>query len=205
MRRQVLTRKTFLKQCAAGLSAFALGCPGDDGGGDDGASTGGNTTGGGPTSASGMSSTDPSEGSTSEDDTTGDPGTGSSGEGDTGTSSGGTSGSESGASSSSGEENACTDKVVVAAISLNHGHTLEIPIEDVMAGVETTYDATGDSTHCHEVTLTMEDFATLRAGGVVTKFSCNGGDHEYVLSCAPKPPEPVAPDCSDDPNFGACP
>ena len=56
------------------------------------------------------------------------------------------------------------------------------------------------------VTLTADDFATLRAGGTVVKFSCNGGDHEYVLNCsggAEQPGDP-AKQCADDPGFGAC-
>ncbi|MCC6898213.1 MAG: hypothetical protein IT377_04525, partial [Polyangiaceae bacterium] len=71
------------------------------------------------------------------------------------------------------------------------------------AGVEKTYDATGSSQHCHKVTLTAADFATLKGGGVVTKFTCNGGDHEYVLSCGTAP-NPKLPDCSATPSAGAC-
>jgi hypothetical protein len=89
---------------------------------------------------------------------------------------------------------------ITALISLNHtaqqggAHALSIPMADIMAGVEKCYDATGASTtHKHYVTLTAADFATLRSGGVVRKFTCNGGDHEYVLSCAANPPTPGTP------------
>ena len=68
-------------------------------------------------------------------------------------------------------------------ISLNHGHELTIPIADIMAGAAKIYDARGTSAHSHFVELTADDFATLRSGGTVKKVSCNGGDHEYLLSC----------------------
>lgn len=114
---------------------------------------------------------------------------------------GGSAGAASGGGSGGGA-GSCAD--VIAAISNNHGHALTIPMADIEAGVEKTYDATGTSQHCHQVTLTAADFASLKAGGVVTKISCNGGDHEYVLSCG-SAPGPGLPDCSADPYFGVCP
>jgi len=94
--------------------------------------------------------------------------------------------------------------LVTAAISNNHGHVLELPIADIDAGADKTYKVTGTATHCHQVTITAADFATLKGGGVVTKKSCNGGDHEYVLSCAPGAPAPGVPDCAADPALGTC-
>ena len=87
---------------------------------------------------------------------------------------------------------------VVALISMNHGHTLSVPPADVMAGVEKFYNARGTATHDHWVRVTADDFAMLKAGGTVTKRSCNSGDHEYVLSCAPPSRQPGAPTCSDE-------
>lgn len=204
MSQREITRKTFLMQCSAGFTALLVGCPGDDSTGDT-ANTAGTTMNdptASPTTDPDTSDTNPSgpttgsgpSGSTSSptSSTTNDP------DSSTGP------GEESG--SSTGNANACMEAVIVAEISMNHGHSLEIPMADVEAGVEQTYDASGDSGHCHEVTLTAEDFATLRAGGAVTKYSCNGGDHEYVLSCAPDPPMPGNPEaeCAADPMFGAC-
>jgi hypothetical protein len=93
-----------------------------------------------------------------------------------------------------GDAGACMGAMLTAAISLQHPspHVLQIPIADVIAGGDKTYDTTG-SNHCHRVTLTAADFATLKGGGSVTVFSCNGGDHEYVISCAANPPAPVDP------------
>lgn len=199
-----LTRKQFMVRCAAGLTAFAFGC-GDDGGDDTGAGTTGNpSTSGGPASGSGMSS-DPTADTSSGSEGSSESGGSSSSEG-SGSSSGSDSGSGSDTDVTTGGESVCKDTVIVAAISGNHGHVLEVPMEDIEAGVETTYDASGEAGHCHAVTLTAEDFATLRAGGAVTKFSCNGGDHQYVLSCVAGAPEPVDPaaDCVEDPEFGTC-
>lgn len=85
---------------------------------------------------------------------------------------------------SGGGGDACMD-AIEAEISLNHEapHALSVPMADIMAGLTKVYNAQGASSHPHYVELTAEDFATLRAGGTVKKVSCNGGDHEYVLSC----------------------
>ena len=194
-------------QVASGFAALAVGC---DGGSDDDSGSGTDGTGSTSTSGSSSGSGNGSSSSTGSDETTdgtttGDPGTSSStGGGDTGSSSGGE-GSSSG-SSSGGEASLCTEGTIVAVISMNHGHALEIPLADIEAGVETTYDATGTAGHCHEVVVTAEDFANLRAGLTVIKYSCNGGDHEYALSCVKggeQPGDPAA-ECAMDPQFGSC-
>jgi hypothetical protein len=95
----------------------------------------------------------------------------------------------------------CTG-MIMAAISGNHGHTLMIPMADIMAGTTKCYNAAGTAGHPHYITMTAADFTMLRGGGVVTKFSCNGGDHQYVLSCAAGAPAPVAPTCSTTSNEG---
>lgn len=209
MTEPTLTRQTFLLQLSCGLAAFAVGCDSDDSGGD-GTDTdattdptgstdpGTMTTDPGTTSSSGT--TDPTDATTSPDASSS-----SSGGADTGSSSGSGSGSSSG-SSSGGEASVCLEGIVAAVISNNHGHVLEIPLADIDAGVETSYDASGAAGHCHEVVLTAEDFAALRAGDTVVKFSCNGGDHEYVLSCSEGARPPGDPDraCQDDPGFGSC-
>ena len=191
-------------QVASGFAALAVGCDGgsddDSGSGTDG--TGSTSTSGGSTSGDGSSSSTGSDETT--DGTTVDPGTssGTTGGADTGSSSG--EGSSSG-SSSGGEANLCNEGSIVAVISMNHGHALEIPLADIEAGVETTYNTSG-SNHCHEVVLTAEDFATLRAGGTVIKYSCNGGDHEYALSCVDGGAQPGDPAkaCASEPQFGSC-
>ncbi len=115
----------------------------------------------------------------------------------------GTGGSAQGGAGGGGD--ACS-ALITAQISLNHPapHALEIPLADILAGVETTYQTGGSSTHCHQVTLTASDFATLRNGGSVSKVSCNGGDHMYVLSCAPGAPAPTNPMCGAGDNTGSC-
>jgi hypothetical protein len=40
----------------------------------------------------------------------------------------------------------------------------------------------------------------LASGGIVKKYSCNGGDHEYVLSCATTSDMGDAPACGGDSN-----
>ena len=78
----------------------------------------------------------------------------------------------------------CSGDTITAAVSNNHGHTLSIPVADILAGEEKSYVTGGVTTHCHIVTLTAADFATLQSGGEVRVVSCNNTEHEYALSCA---------------------
>jgi hypothetical protein len=50
------------------------------------------------------------------------------------------------------------------------------------------------------VDFTAEEIATIKAGGVVKKFNCVGGDHEFVISCDPEAPAPmtIVGDLADD-------
>lgn len=209
MAKPLLSRKSFLSGCAAGVTALLVGCSADDD--DTGASTGSSS--GGPTTDGTTASTtetatatDSTTASTTASTTNGDSSSGDSGvtEGSSGTTA--ESGSSSSGGSESGSASMCTEAVIIADISNNHGHALEVPLADIEAGVEVVYDASGESGHCHQVILTSEDFAALRAGMPVIKYSCNGGDHQFVLSCvagAPAAQDPGA-DCDPDPLFGTC-
>jgi hypothetical protein len=87
---------------------------------------------------------------------------------------------------------------ITADISDNHGHELIIPMLDIMTGTTKSYNAQGDAGHDHWVELTAADFTALKAGMTVRKYSCNGGDHEYVLSCEVADAPAGAPTCNDE-------
>ena len=95
--------------------------------------------------------------------------------------------------------NLCSGASIAAVIFDNHSpgpHELIIPVADILAGTEKTYVTGGTTSHCHSVTITAANVATLRSGGVVRLESCTGTDHEYALSCgaAPTAMEPVCAD-----------
>ena len=67
-----------------------------------------------------------------------------------------------------------------------------MPLSDIAAGVEVTYDIQGNNTgHGHFVTLTAANFTALDAGTTVTLTSSDIGaagkdhTHDVILSCAP--------------------
>lgn len=185
-----VTRKQFLGLGLSSAAAALLGACGDDEGG-------GGTTGNG-TGATGNGST----GGSGNDGNASTGGTGNAATGGTGnTATGGTGNTGTGGTPTS---SCVAGGMLIAAVSNNHGHALEVPYDDVIAGVEMTYSAQGTAGHCHEVTITAADFAELAGGGSITLHSCNGGDHEYVLSCAAAPPAPGPPDCNGTPTFGTC-
>jgi len=68
------------------------------------------------------------------------------------------------------------------AISANHGHALQVPAEDVAAGVAKTYSIKGASNHPHDVALTASDFADLTAGKSLTVVSSVVGGHSHTVT-----------------------
>ena len=90
----------------------------------------------------------------------------------------------------------CAENGVTTDIVDNHpsgSHTLAVPVADVLAGAEQTYDIQGNNTgHGHTVTVTPTDFTALDAGTVVTIISSDtgavGNDHTHpvVLTCEPQ-------------------
>jgi urease alpha subunit len=98
----------------------------------------------------------------------------------------------------------CTAAGIVANISMNHQppmtHSLTIPLADIIAGVTMIYNARGMANHDHFIQVTAADFAALRSGTTITKFACNGGDHQFVLNCGTAPPG-GAPNCGGAANM----
>jgi hypothetical protein len=94
---------------------------------------------------------------------------------------------------------------VTANVSMNHAtgpHALIIPAADIAAGVAKVYVTTNvpgmtAQTHMHWVQVTAADFTALKAGMTVTKHSCSGQAHEYVLKCGGTNTMGGAPTCTD--------
>lgn len=64
-------------------------------------------------------------------------------------------------------------------ITSNHGHTLEVPLADVEAGVEKTYTLADNGNHEHTVVVTAAQFADIASGSVVTARSNVFGSHSH--------------------------
>ena len=79
-----------------------------------------------------------------------------------------------------GDEPACTTPT--ATIGANHGHSLVVPIADVEAGAEQTYDIAGSGGHPHFVTLTAAHMSQLAEGRSVTVTSTSGGGHTHSVT-----------------------
>ncbi|MBX3251836.1 MAG: twin-arginine translocation signal domain-containing protein [Myxococcales bacterium] len=76
---------------------------------------------------------------------------------------------------------------VTTTIGRNHGHSLTVSADDVMAGVERSYNIQGSSRHPHTVVVTPAHFAALAAGMTVTVTSSRDGSpehpHDVTLRC----------------------
>lgn len=122
--------------------------------------------------------------SSGDDDDDSGTGTGSGTGMGTGTGSGTSSGTSSGTGSGTPSgQGACAE--TTAAISINHGHELNVSSADVMAEVDKIYDIMGSGDHTHQITVTAADFAALQSGEtiVVTSSTDVSHSHDVTVSC----------------------
>jgi hypothetical protein len=161
-----LTRKAFLQASAALVGGGILGCGGDD--------TGGGGAGGEATTTS---TTTTSTTTTTTTTTGGQGGDGGSG-GSSGPGGGGGAGGMSGSS--------CIDNGTLVNIGTNHGHTLTVPVADIQAGMNMTYNIQGSSLHPHTVTITAAQFAQLAMNQSIMVISSTDNQHSHAVtvSCA---------------------
>lgn len=82
----------------------------------------------------------------------------------------------------------CTVTMANVMIADNHPHGLHVLVvtpEDVAAGAEKSYMIMGAASHDHTVTITADQFTTLKGGGSVMVTSTpgtNGLDHTHVVT-----------------------
>ncbi len=71
-----------------------------------------------------------------------------------------------------------------ALIANNHpaAHSLVVPLADIEAGADKTYDIQGASAHPHTVTITAADFAALAAGQPIQMESSMDAGHTHLVS-----------------------
>lgn len=71
-------------------------------------------------------------------------------------------------------------------IGANHGHSISVPIADINAGVDKTYDITGSGGHPHSVTVSAVNFNMLKNNQSISVGSTlgDGHTHNVTISCA---------------------
>ena len=191
-----LTRKMFIQASLGTAAALLSGCsgesdPADGVGGDAGQGSGGSRAGSGGSAS----------------------GSGPNGSGGANSASGGSATGGSNSGSGGAAAAACTEDIDTLSSMTEggggHQHRVIITMAMLEAGVDVTVQTQQGSgepggSHCHQIELTSADIATIKSGGTVKKVTCNGGDHEFVLSCAANADEPQPPtSCAGDAP-GAC-
>lgn len=82
----------------------------------------------------------------------------------------------------------CVENGTNTSVSSNHGHNLTVSKEDVNAAEEKTYTLSQASTdqHIHEVTITQDQFNSLKNNTQITATSTSdaGHTHNVTVSCA---------------------
>ena len=73
------------------------------------------------------------------------------------------------------------------AISLNHGHTLEIASSDLDSAVDITCSIRGSANHDHTMTIIVAQLRQLKAGESVTAVASVSAAHSHVVTatCTP--------------------
>lgn len=71
--------------------------------------------------------------------------------------------------------------IIATEISNNHRHEAIIPLEDVLAGEEKSYNIKGASSHPHTLTVTAEHFAALKTEKSIDITSSNDAGHTHIV------------------------
>lgn len=73
-----------------------------------------------------------------------------------------------------------------SAIAGNHGHMLAIPLADLDSTTDKTYSIQGTANHDHQITLTVAQLQSLKAGQpvVVTSTTTLSHNHDVTNTCA---------------------
>lgn len=67
-------------------------------------------------------------------------------------------------------------------ILTNQGHVLVVTEEDVVAGVEKTYDIQGSANHTHSVTITANNFIQLQNNQQISLNTTSGDGHIHNIT-----------------------
>ena len=89
-------------------------------------------------------------------------------------------------SNSTGGNPDCLANGTNSSIGTNHGHSITVSSADVNAGVEKTYNITGNGNHSHSVTVSAGNFNTLKNNQQISVNSTSGDGHTHnvTISCA---------------------
>ena len=80
----------------------------------------------------------------------------------------------------------CLSNGTNSSIGGNHGHSISVPIADINAGVDKSYNISGSAGHAHNVAVTAANFDALRNNQPVeiTSSSGDGHMHNVTIFCA---------------------
>jgi len=80
----------------------------------------------------------------------------------------------------------CLENGTTGSVSSNHGHSINVPKDDVELGVEKQYSIQGSANHNHLITVSDSDFASLKINQQIQITSTSGGGHLHsvTISCA---------------------
>ncbi len=79
----------------------------------------------------------------------------------------------------------CKNNGTSASVSNNHGHTVNVPKADVVAGTAKTYTLTTGNAHTHTVMVGAADFAKLQNNMSVSigTSTDDAHSHSVIITC----------------------
>lgn len=89
---------------------------------------------------------------------------------------------DSGTDAEEGPKGNCIENGAKITITGNHNHTLEIPKEDIINGSTKVYTLIGATGHDHMITLTSENFTTLKNNNAITIATSTNAGHTHAIT-----------------------
>ncbi|WKB81302.1 hypothetical protein QYR09_16320 [Cellulophaga lytica] len=81
-----------------------------------------------------------------------------------------------------GPKGNCIENGAKITIVGNHNHTLEIATADIISGATKVYTLIGATGHEHMLTITAEDFATLKTNNTITIAASTNAGHTHAVT-----------------------
>ncbi|MEP0212042.1 MAG: hypothetical protein ABJD66_02425 [Cellulophaga sp.] len=89
---------------------------------------------------------------------------------------------DSDADTEEGPKGNCIENGAEITITGNHNHTLEIPTQDIISGTTKVYPLIGATGHEHMLTITTENFATLKTNNAITIAASTNAGHTHAVT-----------------------
>ncbi|MCL5244208.1 hypothetical protein M4I21_00195 [Cellulophaga sp. 20_2_10] len=76
----------------------------------------------------------------------------------------------------------CIENGALTTVVGNHGHALDVTKQDIINGTTKTYNLEGSAGHMHMLTITTENFTSLKTNNAITIATSTNAGHAHAIT-----------------------